>query len=57
MKKCWSKDPEMRPHYDKIIDGLNGEEWLSNDTPVTSEQHGAILQPEYQNFTPLAENG
>ena len=54
MKKCWSKDPELRPYYDKIIDALNGEELMMNDT---SKTHQEPEQHEYQNFAPLSDQG
>ncbi|CAB4006603.1 high affinity nerve growth factor receptor-like isoform X1 [Paramuricea clavata] len=53
MKKCWSEDPELRPHYDKIIDALNGAKSI-NDTPKSREQPESEMQPEYQNFISLA---
>ena len=56
MKKCWSKDPALRPYYDKIIKALNGEEQLlMNDTHKTRD--GVDTEHEYQNFVPLADNG
>jgi hypothetical protein len=53
MKKCWSKEPELRPYYDKIINAMNGEEITTNDTPKPRED----TQPEYQNFVPFSDNG
>ncbi|CAB3991422.1 Muscle, skeletal receptor tyrosine kinase, partial [Paramuricea clavata] len=52
MKKCWSKEPELRPYYDKIINAMNGEEITTNGTPKTRED----TQPEYQNFVPFSDN-
>ena len=55
MKRCWSKEPDLRPYYDSIIAALNGEEMMA--TPKSPEQPDTISQPEYQNFVPFAENG
>jgi hypothetical protein len=53
MKKCWSKEPELRPYYDKIIDALNGEEIMMNETSKIPEE--SDTQYNYQNFIPLSE--
>ncbi|XP_028405096.1 insulin-like growth factor 1 receptor [Dendronephthya gigantea] len=50
MKKCWSKDPELRPDYNKIIDALNGDDII--EEARTREEQKA--QPEYQNFVPFS---
>ena len=55
MKKCWAKEPELRPYYDKIINALNGEEIMMNDTSKRSDEPNS--QHQYQNFTPFNDNG
>ena len=52
MKKCWSKDPELRPDYNKIIDVLNGDDTIE----VSRTNEETKSQPEYQNFVPLSDN-